>query len=61
VQEKQFFTFESQISDKERFKDAEALSVRCMGCEGSFAFESILEDSVSCMGSCNSCQRLVVR
>ena len=45
--EKQFFSFESQISDKERFKDAVPLSVRCMGCEGSFAFDGLLENQVS--------------
>ncbi|RSH90080.1 DNA-directed DNA polymerase alpha catalytic subunit pol1 [Saitozyma podzolica] len=43
--ERQFFTFESQISDKERFKEADPLSVRCMACESSFAFEGLLEDS----------------
>lgn len=47
VAEKQFFTFESQISDKERFKDAEPLTVRCMACESSFSFEGLTEDSVS--------------
>lgn len=48
VSEKQFFTFESQISDKERFRDADPFSVRCMSCEATFAFEGLLEDSVSC-------------
>jgi DNA polymerase alpha subunit A len=45
--EKQFFTFESQISDKERFKDVDPLSLRCPSCQGSFAFEGLLEDTVS--------------
>jgi DNA polymerase alpha subunit A len=45
--EKQFFTFESQISDKERFKDADPLPLRCMACESTFKFEGILDDSVS--------------
>ena len=47
VAEKQFFTFESQISDKERFKDADPLAVRCMSCESSFSFEGLINDSVS--------------
>jgi DNA polymerase alpha subunit A len=46
--EKQFFTFESQISDKERFKDVDPLSLRCPSCQGSFAFEGLLDDTVSC-------------
>ena len=45
--EKQFFTFESQISDKERFKDVDPLSLRCPSCQGSFAFEGLLDDTVS--------------
>jgi len=45
--EKQFFTFESQISDKERFKDVDPLSLRCPSCQGFFAFEGLLEDTVS--------------
>lgn len=52
VAEKQFFSFESQISDKERFKDAEPLSVRCMGCEGTFSFDGLLENSVSTVVKC---------
>lgn len=45
--EKQFHTFESQITDKERFKDSEAFNVRCMGCEGSFVFDGLSENQVS--------------
>lgn len=47
VAEKEFFTFESQISDKDRFKDASPLVVRCAGCESSFNFDGLAEDSVS--------------
>lgn len=47
VAEKEFFTFESHISDKERFKDSEPLVVRCMACTGSFSFEGLTDDSVS--------------
>lgn len=46
-EEKQFFTFESQISDKERFKDSETLVLRCSACEGSFGYEGLLENTVS--------------
>ncbi|EIW68554.1 hypothetical protein TREMEDRAFT_31892 [Tremella mesenterica DSM 1558] len=45
VTEKQFFTFESQISDKERFKDASPLSLRCIGCHSVSNFEGLLDDS----------------
>ena len=51
VTEKQFFTFESQISDKERFKDASPLPLRCPECESSFSFEGLLEDTVSFLGA----------
>lgn len=47
VAEKQFFTFESQISDKERFKEADPLNLRCMSCESSFTFEGLVDNSVS--------------
>jgi DNA polymerase alpha subunit A len=47
IGEKQFFTFESQISDKERFKDVDPLSVRCASCASAFTFEGLLEDTVS--------------
>jgi hypothetical protein len=50
VAEKQFFTFESQISDKERFREAEPLSLRCMSCEGTFAFDGIQDNSVGQKG-----------
>ena len=46
VIEKQFFTFESQISDKERFKEADSLALRCNGCGSILNFEGLLEDSV---------------
>ena len=41
--EKQFFTFESQVSDKERFKDAEPLALRCPFCETCFHYDGISE------------------
>ena len=47
VGEKQFFTFESQISDKERFKDVDPLTLRCPSCQGTFIFEGLLDDTVS--------------
>ena len=46
VAEHQFFAFESQISEKERFKDASPLALRCLGCESTFNFEGLLEDTV---------------
>lgn len=52
VAEKQFFTFESQISDKERFKDADQLSIRCPSCASSFVFDGLSDDSVSPICQC---------
>lgn len=51
VGEKQFFTFESQISDKERFKDVDPLSIRCASCASAFTFEGLLENTVSALPS----------
>jgi DNA polymerase alpha subunit A len=45
--DREFFTFESQISDKERFKEADPLMLRCPACEATFNFEGLLEDTVS--------------
>ncbi|WOO77500.1 DNA polymerase alpha catalytic subunit [Vanrija pseudolonga] len=44
VQERAFFTFESQITDKERFKEASPLTLRCASCEGTFTFEGVQAD-----------------
>lgn len=52
VASKEFFTFESQISDKERFKDAEPLTLRCIACEGTSTFEGLADDSVSADSYC---------
>lgn len=41
VQEKAFFTLESQINDADRFKDAAPFTLRCPACEAAFAFEGI--------------------
>jgi hypothetical protein len=45
--DKEFFTFDSQISDNERFKEADAFSIRCSACEATFAFQGLVEDQVS--------------
>ncbi len=42
--EKEFFTFDSQVSDKERFKDADPLILRCRSCKTESAFTSLIED-----------------
>jgi DNA polymerase alpha subunit A len=41
VAERAFFTLESQISDKDRFKDATPLSLRCPACEAAFTYEGV--------------------
>ncbi|WVQ68773.1 uncharacterized protein L199_006982 [Kwoniella botswanensis] len=60
--EKQFFTFESQISDKERFKDAEPLQLRCVACESTFAFQGLMDESTSIQHvgiSCSACHAIL--
>ncbi|WVR04263.1 hypothetical protein IAU60_001263 [Kwoniella sp. DSM 27419] len=60
--EKQFFTFESQISDKERFKEAEALKLRCITCESTFEFQGLLEEgtNVQPVGiACSACHAIL--
>ncbi|WRT65216.1 uncharacterized protein IL334_002159 [Kwoniella shivajii] len=61
-EEKQFFTFESQISDKERFKDTEPLQLRCVSCESSFTFQGLMEENsnVQPVGiSCSACHAIL--
>ena len=42
--DKEFFTFQSQISDKERFRDCERLILHCRGCRSDLPMFSIAED-----------------
>ncbi|GMK53505.1 hypothetical protein CspeluHIS016_0100910 [Cutaneotrichosporon spelunceum] len=44
VAERTFHRFESQIPDKERFKDAAPFALRCGSCEATFSFEGIGSD-----------------
>lgn len=46
-QEKEIFTFSSQISDKERFRDTDPLTLRCRACKSVFVFNPIVEDMES--------------
>ncbi|KAJ9113184.1 hypothetical protein QFC22_006023 [Naganishia vaughanmartiniae] len=43
-QEKELFTFSSQITDKERFREADPLTLRCRGCKSVFVFTPLAED-----------------
>ncbi|BEJ14180.1 hypothetical protein CspHIS471_0313540 [Cutaneotrichosporon sp. HIS471] len=45
VAERTFHRFESQIPDKERFKDAAPFALRCGSCEATFSFEGIGPDA----------------
>lgn len=49
-QEKEIFTFSSQISDKERFRDTDPLTLRCRACKSVFVFNPIVEDMESVSG-----------
>ncbi|WWC58983.1 uncharacterized protein I303_101529 [Kwoniella dejecticola CBS 10117] len=60
--EKQFFTFESQISDKERFKDTEPLQLRCVACESTFTFQGLMDETTNIQPvgiSCSACHAIV--
>ncbi|TIB11245.1 hypothetical protein E3P89_02421 [Wallemia ichthyophaga] len=43
--DKEFHTLESQMSDKERFRHAERLVLRCVGCDEQNEFGSLLDDT----------------
>lgn len=58
-----FASFESQLSDKERFKDAAPFTVRCRGCQGQLSFAPIHESDtiVTPQGViCPSCQKTIL-
>ncbi|KAK2465466.1 hypothetical protein APHAL10511_002358 [Amanita phalloides] len=55
-----FATFDSQISDAERFKDAAPLILRCRSCQGELGFAPIHDPSnilTSKGAACPSCQK----
>ncbi|KAF7726453.1 DNA-directed DNA polymerase alpha catalytic subunit pol1 [Apophysomyces ossiformis] len=57
----QFTTLESQISDKERFKDVDRLILKCNHCQDENLIEGITreinETTVQCTLQCNACQK----
>ncbi|KAF9116488.1 DNA polymerase alpha catalytic subunit [Mortierella sp. AM989] len=60
-QEEELQTLASQLSDEERFKDAEALELRCQNCQGTFSCSSLLveKDGASHFGlQCPSCHAI---
>lgn len=64
VHERQFFTLESQISDEERFRDAEKLSIKCPSCAVTFEFEGIeqnlkINQSGQAGMACPSCANVI--
>ena len=50
-EERQFSTFDSLMSDEERFKDAEPLLIRCHSCKGTVAFAPITDRAVRRLSS----------
>lgn len=42
--EKEFYTFQSQVSDQERFKECDPLLLRCRHCKTDLLFSSLAED-----------------
>lgn len=61
-QEKELFTFSSQITDMERFKEADPLTLRCRGCKSVFVFTPLAEDleSVSSVTFLHTLQKLTL-
>ena len=49
-EERVFGTLDSQMPDKDRFRDAAAFTVTCTHCEGSVEFEPIYDREVSLFG-----------
>lgn len=45
AQEKEFFTFDSQISDTDRFRDADPLNLICPSCSEEAAFVGLPSDA----------------
>lgn len=47
VPEREFKTLQSQISDEQRFADAEPFRIRCKACGAESAFDGISDNKVS--------------
>lgn len=45
AQEKEFFTFDSQISDNDRFRDADPLNLVCPSCSEETVFVGLQTDA----------------
>lgn len=43
---RQFVTFDSLMSDEERYKDADPLLIRCRSCQGTVVFAPIVDRTV---------------
>ncbi|KIJ54743.1 hypothetical protein M422DRAFT_24648 [Sphaerobolus stellatus SS14] len=58
-EDRAFGTLDSQLADKDRFKDAEFLKVTCTGCDGEMVFEPLYDRERSIVSSagpsCPSC------
>jgi len=61
AEQEELYTLDSQISDEERFKDAEKLNVRCRGCQQRFDIASIARLEVSVLFLCMRILRLLYR
>ncbi|OXH31047.1 DNA polymerase alpha subunit A [Cryptococcus neoformans] len=65
AQEKEFFTFDSQISDNDRFRDADPLNLVCPSCKEETVFVGLPSDASEMSNirangiCCNSCQTVI--
>ncbi|KAG1468258.1 hypothetical protein G6F56_003936 [Rhizopus delemar] len=60
--DQELYTLDSKISDAERFKSSNALSLICNSCEQEFKYDGILrqaEDTVECGLECTQCHQVV--
>jgi hypothetical protein len=52
TQDQELQTLGSQLSDAERYKDAEPLELRCRGCQATFACSSLMMEKVTTLELC---------
>lgn len=48
-EQRHFCTFDSLMSDEERYKDATPFNIRCRSCEGTVEFAPVTDRTVSCL------------
>ncbi|ESK87837.1 dna polymerase alpha catalytic subunit [Moniliophthora roreri MCA 2997] len=61
AEERAFFNMDSQLSDTQRYKDADSFLVRCHSCNGQWSFAPIIDREACCLHPsgrlCPSCEK----